>query len=259
MAQQALAQHQRLDVPDHIASGHRQLARIYVCLGAYDEAEQHWQECLALADELDLKYLVVEAKAGLGRISIGRGEAQKALEQLSQAEALAQELEYNNDLMSINNLQASAYLLLNGLAAAESKARHALSQSEIGPSLHGRLIALRLLAQVALARNDATTAVRAARAIWEDLQSAGHFDDSEVALAFVCWRAAHMAGEEAEAEDYLCWGYAVLMEQAMTLEGHPALRESFVGLPDHRALLAVWKGRMGTSDDPGARTSPADY
>jgi tetratricopeptide (TPR) repeat protein len=259
MAQQVLAQHQRLGVQDHIASGYRHLARICTCLGAYDQAEQHWRESMALAEELDLKYLVVEANSGLGKISIARGDAQKALDRLGRAEKLAQELKYNNELMYIHNQQAAAYLLLNGLAAAESKARQAQSQSESGPSPHGRLMALKLLTRVALARNDATTALRTARAIWEDLQPLGHFDGSEAALAFVCWRAAHMAGEQAKAEDYLCWGYAVLMEQAMTLEKHPALCESFLGLPEHRALLLIWKGQVGTSDDPGAGSGSANH
>jgi tetratricopeptide (TPR) repeat protein len=260
MAEKALAIHRRLDVRDHVASDHRHLASIYACVGEYDQAEQHWQECCSLSEELGLKLAIIEACWGLGTVALAQNEPSQALDWLQRAETLNGETQSGWNLLRIRNAQAATYWILGDLAAAKAHAQQALALSEIGPSPHGRLAAQDCLVHVALAQGDAPAALRTARAIWEELQALGHVDGSEAALALTCWQAATAAGAETLADACLDWGYQVLTEQAGSLDDHPSLRRSLLeNVAAHRSLLAVWgEQSRGEKNGPASETDPAD-
>jgi tetratricopeptide (TPR) repeat protein len=156
---QALAIHRRTGDARGQAIAHLNAGAIFTHKGDLEQAKEHLDRGLEIAQHLNSPSLIVKAHKNLANLSLWRKEWQEVLAHTEATIPLAETVRSAEDLADILCLSGEAYLGLKEWQKAAERARRALLTAEqLGPKATARGRALRLLGAVALRQNDVRAA-----------------------------------------------------------------------------------------------------
>lgn len=206
-------------------------------IGATADAEAALKEALAVSERMGLVNSTPVASAQLARALAARGETDEAIA-LLEGTVREMERQENHRFAGIARGYLGPLLLQRGdVEGAERALRRALMALAAAPplacSVHARL------AQVLLARGDATTAVEEAKrgmvALERNVDAA--FGESLVRLTYA--QALLAAGRHDDARAVVDAALERLRVRAATLDDDASRRAAFENMPENRALEAL--------------------
>jgi len=216
------------------------LGASWLALGELALGQRNLEECLRLARASGDLPLECTAVCNLSLLAFLQGEpvraealAKAALEAASAVEAHAMEV---GALMYLGN----AELCLGHCdRASQSFERARTLALELGLVLHHEAAAG--LARVALAQNDACSALRHVEGVLAHVAAGGTLEgaDSAIVVELTCYRTL-MSNRDQRAAEWLKRAYTQLQARAATISDE-ALRQAFLeNIPSHRDVTAAW-------------------
>ena len=219
-------------------------------MGNYDQALEHTQIALALSELVSDRRHHTTITANLSlyahhnqRHELALSYAQATIEQ-AQRSGLRELEGYGYDF------QGHALLALHHLDEAELSYQKAL---HIRQQFNNPVLVLESqagLTRVALARHDATEALRRALPIVEHLLAGGHLNGAEETLR-IYWTVYQVLtfNADARASAILALGYHLIQERANKLSD-PRQRSIYLNIDVHRQIVETYQAQIGQSDQP---------
>ncbi len=210
-------------------------------VGAFERAEEVLREAIAVAERLMLKHVLCTARHNLGLVLAHRGAVQEGLA-LEEA-ALA-------GLTALGDVRiagaAAAYLARIAMFAGDPEAaeRHARAGLAVTELPEPRAHLLGMLAAALLAAGRPPEALEPAREAAAILERLGRISDGESVVRLAHAEALAATGDHAGARAVIAAARSSVLGYADRID-EPALRQSFLELPDNAQILAHARAWLG--------------